>query len=56
MGWSGLERNKSDYILTDLLPVEISELFSFSQLYTFLLAKERQKSRTRYHRRKKWHC
>lgn len=44
MGWSGLERNKSDYILTDLLPVEISELFSFSQLYTFLLAKERQKT------------
>lgn len=33
MGWSGLERNKLDYILTDLLPVEISELFSFSQLY-----------------------
>lgn len=35
MGWSGLERNKLDYILTDLLPVEISELFSFSQLYTW---------------------
>lgn len=43
MGWSGLERNKLDYILTDLLPVEISELFSFSQLYTFLLKKENQK-------------
>lgn len=43
MGWSGLERNKLDYILTDLLPVEISELFSFSQLYAFLLAKDRQK-------------
>lgn len=43
MGWSGLERNKLDYILTDLLPVEISELFSFSQLYTFLLQKENQK-------------
>lgn len=44
MGWSGLERNKLDYILTDLLPVEISELFSFSQLYAFLLAKDRQKT------------
>ena len=43
MGWSGLERNKLDYILTDLLPVEISELFSFSQFYTFLLKKENQK-------------
>lgn len=44
MGWSGLERNKLDYILTDLLPVEISELFSFSQLYAFLLAKDRKKA------------
>lgn len=43
MGWSGLERNKLDYILTDLLPVEISELFSFSQLYAFLLQKENKK-------------
>lgn len=43
MGWSGLERNKLDYILTDLLPVEISELFSFSQFYSFLLRKENQK-------------
>ena len=43
MGWSGLERNKLDYILTDLLPVEVSELFSFSQLYAFLLEKDAQK-------------
>lgn len=43
MGWSGLERNKLDYILTDLLPVEVSELFSFSQLYAFLLEKGSQK-------------
>lgn len=42
MGWSGLERNKLDYILTDLLPVEMSELFSFSQLYAFLMGKENQ--------------
>lgn len=44
MGWKGLERNRLDYILTDLLPVEISELFSFSQLYTYLLKKEKQKT------------
>ena len=43
MRWSGLERNKLDFILTDLLPVEISELFSFSQLYAFLLQKPNQK-------------
>ena len=43
MGWKGLERNKLDYILTDLLPVEISELFSFSQFYNFLLEKGKQK-------------
>ncbi|MEE0434743.1 MAG: RNA-directed DNA polymerase [Peptococcaceae bacterium] len=43
MGWSGLERNKLDYILTDLLPAETSELFSFSQLYSYLLQKDNQK-------------
>ena len=43
MGWNGLERNKLDYILTDLLPVEVSELFSFSQLYAYLLRKDMQK-------------
>lgn len=40
MGWNGLERNKLDYILTDLLPVEVSELFSFSKFYDFLLEKD----------------
>lgn len=43
MGWKGLERNKLDYILTDLLPVELSELFSFRPFYDFLLQKEQQK-------------
>ena len=33
----GLERNRPDYILTDLLPVELSELFSFRPFYDFLL-------------------
>lgn len=40
MGWKGLERNKLDYILTDILPVEVSELFSYSQFYNYLLEKK----------------
>ncbi len=44
MGWKGLERNKLDYILTDLLPVELSELFSLSKFYEFLLEKDQQKT------------
>lgn len=43
MGWKGLERGKLDYILTDLLPVELSELFSFRSFYDFLMQKEQQK-------------
>lgn len=42
MGWNGIERNKLDYILTDLLPVELSENFSFKPFYDFLLEKENQ--------------
>lgn len=44
MGWNGLERNKLDYILTDLLPVEVSELFSFTQFYLFLSKKKNKKT------------
>jgi len=43
MAWNGLERNKLDYILTDLLPVELSESFSFRSFYNFLMKKENQK-------------
>ncbi len=43
MGWSGLERNKLDFILSDLLPVELSELFSYTSFYSFLLEKEQQR-------------
>lgn len=32
----GMERNKLDYILTDLLPVEVSSLFSFYEFYKYL--------------------
>jgi hypothetical protein len=44
MGWKGIERNKLDYILTDLLPVELSELFSFRPFYDFLLQGDNQKT------------
>jgi len=37
MAWRGFERNKLDYILTDLLPVELSERYSFRPFYDFLL-------------------
>jgi len=40
MGWNGLERNRLDYLLTDLLPVELSELFSFRPLYEYMLKNE----------------
>ncbi len=43
MKWNGLERNKLDFILTDLLPVELSELFSFKEFYDFLNQKENRK-------------
>lgn len=43
MGWNGMERNKLDFILSDLLPVELSELFSYTSFYSFLLSKESQK-------------
>lgn len=43
MSWNGIERNKLDYILSDLLPVEVSELFSFTQFYYYLLDRNNQK-------------
>lgn len=39
MGWNGLERNKLDYILSDLLPLELSEQFSYAKFYNFLSEK-----------------
>ena len=29
---NNIERNKIDYLLTDIMPVEISELFSYGKL------------------------
>lgn len=35
--YMNIERNKLDYILTDIMPVEVSELFSYGKFYEFLL-------------------
>ena len=37
MGLNGIERNKLDCMLTDMLPEELSGLFSYSKFYEFLL-------------------
>lgn len=39
MVWYG-RRNEMDYLLTDILPVELSESFSFCPFYNFLLQKK----------------
>ena len=44
MTFKGIERNKLDYILTDLLPVELSELFSYNPFYEFLTDKAQQRT------------
>ena len=43
MAWNGIERNKLDYILSDILPLELSELFSFYYFYDFLSEKNNRK-------------
>lgn len=43
MGWKSLERNELDFILTDLMPVELSDRFTFYYFYEFLLKKENLK-------------
>lgn len=37
-----IERNKTDYILTDIMPVEVSELFSYGKFYEFLLVHQKE--------------
>ena len=37
-----IERNRMDYLLTDIMPVEVSELFSFGKFYEFLLSKQKE--------------
>lgn len=36
---NNIERNRLDYLLTDIMPVEISELFSFGKFYEYLLTR-----------------
>ena len=38
---NNIKRNQLDYILTDILPNELSELFSFKYFYDFLLNKRK---------------
>ena len=40
MNKSNIERNRLDYLLTDIMPVEVSELFTYSKFYEFLLSKQ----------------
>ncbi len=37
---NNIERNRLDYLLTDIMPVEVSELFSFGKFYEYLLTKQ----------------
>ena len=37
---NNIERNKLDYLLTDIMPVEVSELFSYAKFYEYLLSKQ----------------
>lgn len=37
---NNIERNKLDYLLTDIMPVEVSELFSFGKFYDYLLSRQ----------------
>ncbi len=39
---NNIERNKIDYLLTDIMPVEVSELFSYSKFYEFLLGHKKE--------------
>jgi len=42
MSINNIERNKLDYILTDLIPVEITELFSFNNFYKYVLDNQKK--------------
>lgn len=39
---NNIERNRIDYLLTDIMPVEISELFSYGKFYEFLLGRQKE--------------
>lgn len=42
MDLNNIKRNQLDYILTDILPNELSELFSFKYFYEYLLSKRKE--------------
>ena len=42
MSNTNIERNRLDYLLTDIMPIEVSELFSYSKFYEFLLSKQKE--------------
>lgn len=39
---TNIERNKMDYLLTDIMPVEVSELFSYGKFYEYLFSREKE--------------
>lgn len=42
MANTSIERNRLDYLLTDIMPVEISELFTYSKFYEYLLSRQQE--------------
>ncbi len=42
MNLNNIERNQLDYLLTDVLPTELSEQFSYGPFYNFLVDKENE--------------
>jgi hypothetical protein len=46
MKYQNIERNKLDYILSDLLPVELPELFSLNGFYKYLLENKKLLDKT----------
>ena len=42
MDLNNIKRNQLDYILTDMLPTELSERFTFFYFYEFLMTKRKE--------------
>lgn len=42
MDLNNIKRNQLDYILTDILPTELSERFTFFYFYEFLMTKRKE--------------
>lgn len=50
---NNIERNKLDYLLTDTMPVEVSELFSFGAFYDYLFSRRKELDRLIHDMKKK---